>query len=409
MKSFRKFLTEDSILILEGGNCPVINRSTGEVLHSAEKINVKEIGRDRLVKSLLKVFEAINKNYEDEYGEPIWHDFDGVVKSGKAFNGSSSHLFNSKISSADYVKHKGSTGDVDVTVPKEKLPKIFDLFAKHENEDITDEFHYLGQNKRKFYGHQVNAVFQLKKPKTNVQIDFEGVEYDENHSPTEFSRFGHNSAWEDIQQGIKGMAHKLLLQNLARALSKMGDVVVLTPSSPSEPADKIKISSSASHAAPTNIAFSVDLGTREKYAPAVDSKGKQVYVNGKPAFRELKTSDSKYHKDIDVIYTMIFKKKPSKSDLKKFHSFTGVLSLLKTHKVSEEMIQNMFKSLIEKDFFGKGAQGYEKNNPEGDKEIKMKIVDLMLKQFPFLKQTFNGYEEMIETYYKNYRMVKVEA
>jgi hypothetical protein len=395
---------------MEGGNAPVIDRNTGETLHSAEKINVKEIGRDRLRKELIKVFEAINKNFEEEYDEPIWHDF-SVITNGTAFNGSSTHLFDPKVSSADYVKHKGSTGDVDVTVPKEKLPKIFELFAKHENEDITNEFHYLGQNKRKFYGHQINAVFQLKKPKTNVQIDFEGVDYNENHSPTEFSKFGHNSAWEDIQQGIKGMAHKLLLQNLARALSKMGDVVVLTPSSPSEPADKIKISSSASHAAPTNIAFSVDLGTREKYAPAVDSKGNQVYVNGKPAFRELKTTDSKYHKDIDVIYTMIFKKKPSKDgkDLKKFHSFTGVLSLLKTHKVSEEMIQNMFKSLIEKDFFGKGAQGYEKNNPEGDKEIKMKIVDLLLKQFPFLKQTFNGYEEMIETYYKNYRMVKVES
>ena len=67
MKSFRKFLTEDSILLMEGGNAPVINRETGETLHSAEKINVKEIGRDRLRKELIKVFEAINKNYEEEY------------------------------------------------------------------------------------------------------------------------------------------------------------------------------------------------------------------------------------------------------------------------------------------------------------------------------------------------------
>ena len=377
MKSFRKFLTEDSILILEGGNSFAIDRETGDVKHHAEKINVKEIGRDRLRKSMLRLFEKLNEIYQSEYKEPIWQDFK-TVESGYAFNGSSSHLFDPKISSTDYVKHKGSTGDIDLTVPKEKLKRIFDVLAAYENQDITDEVRYLGQNHAKFYGHQINAVFQLKNPKSNIQVDFEGVDYNENHSPTEFSKFGHNSAWEDIQRGIKGMAHKLLLQNLARALSKMGDVVVLTPSSPSEPADKIKISSSASHAAPTNIAFSVDLGTREKYAPAVDSKGNQVYVNGKPAFRELKTGDSKYHKDIDVIYTMIFKKKPSNNDLKKFHSFTGVLSLLKTHKVSEGMIQNMFKSLIEKDFFGKGAQGYEKNNPEGDKEIKMKIVDLLL-------------------------------
>ena len=59
------------------------------------------------------------------------------------------------------------------------------------------------------------------------------------------------------------------------------------------------------------------------------------------------------------------------------------------------MIQNMFKSLIEKDFFGKGARIW-KTIAEGDKEIKMKIVDLMLKQF--ISQTsFNGYEELVDT------------
>ena len=406
MKSFRNFLAEDSILIVEGGNASVVNRETGEETARAEKINVKEIGRDKFRKDLIKVFEAINKNYEEEYGEPIWHDF-SVITSGEAFNGSSAHLFNPKISSADYVKHKGMTGDIDVTVPKEKLKNIFQLFAKHENQDITNEYHYLGQNKVEFYGHQVNSVFRLKKPKTNVQIDFEGVDYNENHKPTEFSRFGHNSDWKDVEQGLKGLAHKYLIINLARSLSVMKDVVVLTPTSPSEPPDKVKVSSAASQLAPTNIAFSVDRGVREKYAPAVDSKGNQVFVDGKPAFRLLATKDSKYHRNIDVIYTMIFKKKPKPDDMKKFQSFVGIIDLLKKYKTDEELIRNTFKLML-KDLFGRGAQGHERGNPEGDKEIKMKIVDIMVNKFPYLKQILNGYEDTIKTYYQNYKTAKID-
>ena len=37
--------------------------------------------------------------------------------------------------------------------------------------------------------------------------------------PDEFSKFGHNSDWEDIKQGFKGVAHKFMLMSLSKGMS----------------------------------------------------------------------------------------------------------------------------------------------------------------------------------------------
>ena len=39
----------------------------------------------------------------------------------------------------------------------------------------------------------------------------------------------------------------------------------------------------------------------------------------------------------------------------------------------------------------------------------MQIVEALVKKFPYLKPIYNGYEEQIQTYYENYKTVKVEA
>ena len=407
MKTFNQFITESKILN-EGGNAPFINRETGEILGDAEKIDLKNVNRTKLTKSLQLMFSQLDKLYEKKHGKNLWNDF-SVIESGHAFNGSSEHFFNKQISDAEFKMHKPMVGDIDVTIAHDKLKPLFDLLAELENKNVTPAFVYKGQNKKQQQGHQINAIFQLQNPKVNVQVDFEGVHYTEDHKPSPFAKFSHNSSWDDIRQGMKGVGHKLLIQNLARALSEMNDVVVLTKSSPSEPPEKVKVSTAASSEAPTNLAFSVDRGVREKYAPAVDSQGKQVYVDGKPAFRELDTKNSKYHTDIPTMFTMIFKQQPTKSDIEKFHSFAGLLALIKKYKVEEDLVKKAFTFLLDKSLFGKAAQGFEKNNPEGDRKIKMQIVEALVKKFPYLKPIYNGFEEQIKTYYENYKKVKVEA
>jgi len=106
---------------------------------------------------------------------------------------------------------------------------------------------------------------------------------------------------------------------------------------------------------------------------------------------------------------MIFKQQPTKSDIEKFHSFAGLLALIKKYKVEEDLVKKAFTFLLDKSLFGKAAQGFEKNNPEGDRKIKMQIVEALVKKFPYLKPIYNGFEEQIKTYYENYKKVKVEA
>ena len=424
MKSFNQFITESKILN-EGGNAPFINRKTGDKLGDAHKIwfvkneeNKKTlvVNRTKLRESLLNMFEDLNELYEKEHGSKLWNDFN-VVRSGHAFNGSSYHFFNGKekLTDAEFIKLKPTMGDVDVTIDGDKLGPLFDVLAKNEGKVIGDDFVYMGQNKPKQQGHQINAIFQLQNPKVNVQVDFEGVEYEKN-KPTPFSKFSHSSHLDDMRVNIKGVGHKLLLQNLARAISEMKNIVVLTPTS--IPPDKITVSRKASALAPTNLAFSVDRGIRKKYVPVMHD-GKQVEVDGKLAYKEVVKAKKEDHiTEISTMFMMLFNipktdskeefEKKHKDDLENFESFTGLLKLMGTY-LDENTVKKTFKFLLDKSLFGKGAQGFEKNNPEGDKKIKMQIVEALVKKFPYLKPIYNGYEEQIQTYYDNYKTVKVEA
>ena len=424
MKSFNQFITENKILN-EGGNAPFINRETGEKLGDAHKIwfikntdNKPVVDRTKLSESLIKMFEYLNKLYEKEHGAKLWDDFD-VVRSGHAFNGSSYHFFNGKekLTDAEFIKLKPTMGDVDVTIDGDKLAPLFDVLAKNEGKVIGKDFVYMGQNKPKQQGHQINAIFQLRNPKVNVQVDFEGVEY-KNNKPTPFSKFSHSSHLDDMKAGLKGVGHKLLLQNIARAVSEMKNIVVLTPTS--SPPDNITVSKKQSALAPTNMAFSVDRGIRKKYEPVMYD-GKQVEVDGKLAYKEVTKAKKEDHiTEISTMFKMLFNipktddldekkfEEKYKDALENFESFTGLLKLMETY-LDENTVKKTFKFLLDKSLFGKAAQGFEKNNPEGDRKIKMKIVEELIKEFDYLKPIYDEFEEQIETYYKNYKTVKVEA
>jgi len=335
MKSFQKFLIEEQeqYLLLCGGNCPVISRETGKVLASADRVDMSKVNRGQLQSHLISLFKVLNTKFQAK-----------VVSSGRAFNGSSEHFFDNEITDEEFREVKKSMGDIDITIPHGYLKPLFDLLADNENQRITKDFIYLGQNKKTQHGHQINSVFQLQSPKINMQIDFEGTGYTDKNEPDEFAKFAHSSDWEDVRAEIKGLGHKHLLMNIARALSELKNAAILTPSSPVEPPEKIKISNSARNIMPTNLAFSVDRGLRIKYEAVKDSNGKLVKVNGKQVYRELETDDSTYTKDLKTIFTMIFDKEPDDTDIIDFRSFSGILRLFKKHNVEKRM-QRMKKMI----------------------------------------------------------------
>ena len=410
MKGFKQFITEEKLLV-EGGNAKAINRKTQEVIARPQRMDMSKVSRKEIRKKLLDLFKDLNIQFGKKYEEPLWPSIT-VLTSGHAFNGSTEHLFDPEISDAEFKKYKKVVGDVDLTVPKKQMSKLFDLLADLEKKKLGGgHFVYLGQNKPKLVGHAINAIFQLQEPKVSLQVDFEGVNY-EGDSPDAFGKFSHNSTWKDVQQGVKGLAHKILIQNFARVVSQMNNIVILTPSSVDAQGvikAKPKVSSSITQELPTNLAFSVDRGVREKYAPAKDSKGSDVYIDGKQAFYQVKTINSKYSTDLSGIYQMLFNRKPKGDDLQKFHSFNGMLSLMKSNRVSQKVISNIFISILEKSFFGKYAAGTENNNPEGDRNTKMVIVNRIVKEFPYLKSILEKSQQMIDRYYDNYKEVKVDS
>jgi len=406
MKSFSTFLKET--FIAEGGNCPVIDRSSGKVLDDADRIDTSKINRKQLQDQLIHLFRVLDTKFQTKNERPLWKNFD-VVSSGRAFNGSSEHFFDNEITDEEFREVKKSMGDIDITIPHGYLKPLFDLLADNENQRITKDFIYLGQNKKTQHGHQINSVFQLQSPKINMQIDFEGTGYTDKNEPDEFAKFAHSSDWEDVRAEIKGLGHKHLLMNIARALSELKNAAILTPSSPVEPPEKIKISNSARNIMPTNLAFSVDRGLRIKYEAVKDSNGKLVKVNGKQVYRELETDDSTYTKDLKTIFTMIFDKEPDDTDIIDFRSFSGILRLFKKHNVEKRLVENVFRFMIDKSFFGRGSQGTDAKNEENDYKTKMIILNKMIEEFSYLKRILGQKETQIQKYRDNYKTVKKDS
>jgi hypothetical protein len=304
----------------------------------------------------------------------------------------------------DFVEHKPTVGDIDLTVPHEKLSSIFQLLSKLEGKSITPSISYIGQNKEEQgAGHQINSLFlyapKSSKTPVNVQIDFEGVEYEKGR-PDEFSKFGHSSSWDDIKAGVKGVFHKYILRCLARAASTQSDAVVLTPKSPLEPPEAIKVTKKT---APLSLlSFSVDRGLRANAAQQFLPDGTPVMVNGMRAFKELPTSESTYARTKKDIFTLIFGDEPVGNELQLLDSYVGILQLIADH-LDDSQVDAIYLDLIEDKLFGQG-QALDAYNPEVDRSAKMGAVALYREKFPSVASHDKLLEKLQDDYYKKYRV-----
>ena len=398
----RTNLTDHSVRKLnEGGNTRAIDRKTGKTLAYAEKVDLAKIDRSQMRNDFFKMFAILNKLFERKYKTLIWKDFK-VVKSGFAFNGSSDAFFDKKISDEEFLKHKPKIGDIDLTIPHEHLKPLFNLLASLEGRKVSKNIKYLGQNRKSQLGHQINALFKYtqKDSAAMTQVDFEGVVYDKEDKPNEFAKFSHSSSWEDIKGNFKGVAHKFLLLNIIRGVSAKTKIAVLTPKSPIEPPEKIRLKKM--RRLPTKLTFSVDRGLRTKLYPVFDDKGKPVMVKGVPAFKTIEPINSEYKTDLEIIFLMIFKKKPNSSDMSDFKSFVGLIKLAKKYLTKKQM-KVAFEQLITVNLFGSAAQQLERSDSRKDAQVKMAIVVKLMKELSFLKSFKGKIKRLAKAYYKAYK------
>lgn len=381
-----------------GGNSRIIDRSTGKTVGRAQKVDLSIFSRNKLTHRLMSLFHALNEHFFEMHSSYLWEkelDID-------FFSGSSKHFFNEDISDEIFTKYKPQIGDIDIMIPTEKYYLFTVLMQSLESKELSKGITYLGQDRNNF-GTTFLSVFRYEDGKNSVdlQIDFESVDWDSlNAEPTEWSKFSHNSAWEDIVEGFKGVHHKFLLINLTRAMSKRDDIVIATPSSTPE---KIRfVTGKKAEQRPRELAFSVDRGMRVKYALMKYNDGIPVTVDEKLVYQEIPTSDSVYIRDVRTIFAKIFKQEPTEEEYKMFHSFTGLVELMHMYCDATE-VHDCFEFTLQENLFGKNAQILEKNNPILDCEVKMKFATHLYKEFRGWVGEAIRVHKMAEEYMKNFK------
>lgn len=372
--------------LLEGGNTIVQNQVNGKT-YAGEKIDLSVVNLNTFRSEFMQLFKTLNELFYKEYKRKLWKDSD--LQNAVVFNGSSSFVMNSQYSEDEILKHKPLVGDIDITIPDYELKPMFLLLRKYENKRFG-KFTYKGtyrQNENAI-GDQILTIFRFylnENTAINCQIDFEGVDF-KNGSPTEFARFGHSSSFEDAKENIKALHHKFLIQAVITSVSCRPDVLIATPASTP---DNIKQVAWNKLKPAKDLKFSVTNGLRHCLAPMLDSKGNQVYFEGLKVYKEVPTKESKYEKDVSVIFNTAFQ---GKGNIKDFHSFVGICRLIKKYcdkEQQKQILEHYFTTM-----FGPTAQ---KNEPDINADIALKRSGLNYIT-NFLKLKVQRQEGRIEAY-----------
>lgn len=291
----------------------------------------------------------------------FWKKNNPYIENGFVFNGSSQYLMSGDAKYKDLAKYKSGFGDVDVIVPKQKLDAMeayLDSIDDRQVEwkptpknKVSKNFYYVGRTKsQRALAGQTVTLWYYAPVKQVVQIDFEGDEMILDpqgfEKPSEWNKFIKDSPWQDLTMGIKGLAGAILLRGLTRAATALPNAVYVTNANAAkiesgqlkglvDAKGKSVVSTNATHALPAeytlNTSGSGHAGIRKAYrlvAKNMDYQGKKVNV-----YTDVSASDTKPEDRIDnvsTVFEIIFKRKPSGTDLENFRSYVGLLTLMKS-------------------------------------------------------------------------------
>lgn len=386
-----------------GGNSRAINRETGEVKTFkgmqafASPVDLKCIIslREEFIYFWNDLFDVFYK----KTGKLLIPKGDSSVSNNVCYLGSARHVLGRHAKDASLVLDVlPIMGDVDVAIPEENIEDLWEVLCSLEEVEFDNStMTYVGQNRKTLRKPSVNAVFEWNG--TFIQIDFVAVPF-KNGVVDPFVVFAHSSPWDDRKEGIKGVAHKYLLQTIAWSVSYNPNVIVLTDKSPLYPQDKIRVKTV--HEPTRSMSFSVDRGVRFRLQRQFDMNGKPVIVNGKEAVKEIPTSQSSYVTDVEEIFKMFFKSNPSGNDMIDFDSFVGLIRICKK-RLSKELFHQALDFLVRFKLYGTG-QALSRDSMEIDREAKRKICDLITSQTDYVIP-----QGITEEYYEKYREREIEA
>ncbi len=335
-----------------------------------------DIDREDLNNTIKKMCEMLNKQFAKDYGVELWSNLDKIWKDLSIFSGSSRVLFNPNIPPEQVLATTKKTfGDIDLKIPESLKENMREFLAKHTGMKFG-EVGLLASSPRFNL-----TLWRLPKrfPIETVQIDL-NASYWNTDSPDAFSVFSYYSSFKDIKAGVKGTIRTTFLKSFTE-IDYLKDVVIITKTG--------KISKSKSFS-PFEKFFDIGRGLKTNYEPVIE-KGKHKQTDGKFMWQVVQKTET----SMDNIFVYLFGKKPQKSDLRKMHSFIGLLDLAKQYYTDQRAEAHFLKF---KDFLiglGQSIGGLDRRGKIVDKEnvdndIAMKIAsfDLWYKNFPFLKRKF---------------------
>lgn len=369
MIQFREFL------LSEGGNVVIGDQE-------AQRIDLTRINRTEIVSLLVVGLDALNKAFEKKNGLPLWND--KLFKSREFLSGSAFHFFNTqKINDGEFARVKSTVGDIDTQVDGNMAQQIVEFLTSNGGK----KFGSMTLIGFKNSASQLISLWKLEKYDLNVQVDLELVEFGPDGKPSPWAQFSHSSAWNDLTVGIKGVAHKYLMQ----ALNSRNVHELVIKSKSARGKDKQTQSSV--------MAFSVTHGLRKRLDAVTDESGKHVHENGLPTYKELSTAESKGNTNLGEIYRFYFGHEPSAADLTAMGSFLGLEGLIAKHITDKKERDTVIDGFINK-LWGKGAQGLYRGDKLRDFREKKVMAKHLLQTF---NKDFRAYRAMIRDYYRAYK------
>ena len=358
--------------LFEGGNAKAKNGA------EATKVDIKSLN-DKLYESfkkdIVKLVLSVNDKFNKTYGEPLFPSTD-IVTNFKVFSGSGNTFF--KKSKKEYTAIKSYLGDIDVQINKDMKEKVKEFLTNNEGTDFAG-FTLLGTQYGMDFFNIFKAPEKYNPAATNIQIDFEFVQYNENGEIDELDVYIRNSDWDDLKEGIKGFAKQRLIPSIYKAVYAVPGVVFQ---------NKKDLPSKAYKKDEVSYKTFGPKGSRVKYNQVKDENGNPVSYEGKPAFREIPTEQSKFNRNLDDAFKEMFGKKPTADEKQKMYSFIGVLSLMKKY-LNEKQIQRTYN------FF------HEDITDITDDEIVLNAIFNKFKEvFPFIYDkneslSFSNYTKMM--------------
>lgn len=373
--------------IIEGGNSELPNLDDPTQSHQAQHVDLSKIDRDDMLPAVDQLLVAVNTAFQKMHGRPLWSP--EVLQDRKHLSGSTYHFLDPKIPTKEFKKYKPSVGDIDTMVDRASKQEIEKFLQAIRNRPLGnfkllnyDEETAKGKAERLKKGvedkraqfitqWEISGPVQFK----GLQIDLELSDYEinpetGNPQPTDWARFSHSSSWEDIQQNIKGVFHKYIIQAIT-AISNTEKHRV----------DVLKTKTNINRTTDNNVGFAVASsqggGMSHKYEPYTDPNTGETHRDNVPLMRAIPPAERNYVKGLGAQFQMLFGHQPTPGDLKLYESFIGCITLCNKYLNPQQ------KQVVADDFvntcFELDAQMLSKNDPESDAKSKMAAVDYMAK------------------------------